>query len=188
MKKFNPLHPFSTLALTAFIGLVVSASSSFSNADAKEGTKLEIELKNSAGEAIGTATVSEEGRGIKLTLNAKGLPPGKHGIHVHENGNCAAPRFETAGDHFNPGSHAHGKKASNGPHAGDFGNITVKEDGTVQTSMKNKHLSLGGETSSLRKPGGTAIVIHANADDEKTQPSGNSGDRIACGVVPGTTI
>lgn len=187
MKNFTLSNLHSRLAFAAMVALAVTASASVENAFAKESTQLEIQLKNSAGEEIGTATVFEEGRGIKLTLNAKGLPPGKHGIHIHETGDCVAPRFESAGGHFNPSGHEHGTKASNGPHAGDLGNVTVKANGTLKTSIKNKHLSLGGEKSSLRKAGGTSIVIHAKADDQKTQPSGDSGDRIACGVIPGIT-
>lgn len=143
------------------------------------------ELRDKDGATVATATFSEDGTGgVKLALNATKLPAGQHGWHIHATGNCTAPDFMSAGAHFNPDSHQHGAQNPQGPHAGDLGNLTVTSDGTLKTEVTSKAVTLeSGKANSLFKDGGTALVIHANVDDEKTDPSGNTGARIACGVV-----
>ena len=112
------------------------------------------------------------------------LTEGTHGFHFHEKGVCEAPDFESAGGHFNPTGASHGLGHEDGPHAGDLPNLEVGPDGTVKEEFFVENLTLkAGEENSLFQDDGTALVIHAEEDDGTTQPSGDSGDRIACGVV-----
>jgi superoxide dismutase, Cu-Zn family len=113
----------------------------------------------------------------------KNLPTGVHGIHFHQVGKCEGPAFKTAGDHFNPTTKQHGELNPKGPHAGDMGNVTVNEKGTVSVNVVAKHVTLKPGPTSLLQPEGTSFMLHAMEDDQKTDPSGNSGDRIACGVI-----
>jgi superoxide dismutase, Cu-Zn family len=144
-----------------------------------------VELKNGKGESVGNATLTSLGKeGVRIKLNVKNLPPGQHGIHFHEMAKCEGPNFETAGAHFNPDKKMHGLKNPQGAHAGDMMNFTVRPDGTSTQTITNKFVNLGNNGGTALFGGnGTALVIHAKADDQKTDPSGNSGDRIACGVV-----
>ena len=116
-------------------------------------------------------------------MEVAGLPPGKHGFHLHDKGICEPPGFTTAGDHFNPLGKHHGAKNPQGKHAGDLPNLEVGPDGTAELTATAEGATLGKGTASLLKEGGTSLVIHAGPDDENSDPSGNSGPRIACGVV-----
>ncbi len=144
-----------------------------------------MSLKDTKGNDVGTATLVAKGKGIVLKLDLKDLPPGEHGVHFHQNPKCDPPDFKSAGGHFNPGSEMHGMNNPHGHHAGDMPNITVKPDGKVKTTMQNDAVVLGtgGEKNSLLANGGTSIMVHAKADDMESDPSGNAGDRIACGVI-----
>ena len=141
------------------------------------------DLLNAKGEKIGTAEIRPSGSGVEIDLNVSQLPAGVHGVHFHNVGKCEAPNFASAGPHFNPTSKKHGKENPEGPHAGDLLNIEVGPDGTAKASLNDPNVTLGAGPNSLLHEGGTALVIHATADDYKTDPSGNSGARLACGVI-----
>jgi Cu-Zn family superoxide dismutase len=142
------------------------------------------QINDSTGRPIGLATFVENAAGdLTVTVEASGLAPGKHGLHVHAVGSCVGPDFITAGGHFNPLSRRHGLQTSDGAHGGDLPNLVVGADGRGRFSMTIASMRLSPGVLSLLDPDGSAIVIHAAEDDGMTDATGNSGARVACGIV-----
>lgn len=147
-------------------------------------TPAKAKIIDSESKEIGTAQFTEKPDGVQVTLNASALPPGEHGLHIHEVGKCSPSDFKSAKGHLNPEHTKHGKDNPAGKHAGDLDNLKVEKDGTVKLETLVKGVTLKpGVANSLRQKGGTAIVIHKDKDDYKSDPTGNAGGRIACGEI-----
>jgi Cu-Zn family superoxide dismutase len=168
--------------LFAWLAAVSMAACFLSYATAQKNS-VTVEMKNGQGQSIGTATITPAGKGVRIKLALHDLAPGQHAIHFHQAAKCEGPTFETAGAHFNPDGKMHGLKNPQGPHAGDMNNFTVNAKGMANATVTDMRVNLGSDNHSLYANGGTSLVIHEKADDMKTDPSGNSGSRIACGVI-----
>jgi Cu-Zn family superoxide dismutase len=140
-------------------------------------------LLDAAGREVGTAMLTQVGAAVRVVVTVQGLPPGPHAVHVHEVGRCEAPGFDSAGGHFNPHGRQHGALNPLGMHAGDLPNLTVRPDGTGRLEAATEALTLAAGATSVFDPDGSALVVHAGPDDFRTDPAGNSGPRIACGVI-----
>ena len=140
-------------------------------------------LKDAQGKEIGAVNLTQTPRGVLINVSVKGLPPGEHAFHVHAVGKCEPP-FTTAGGHFNPDGKKHGLMAADGAHAGDMPNLHIPQSGELTVEIVNAAITLEkGKPNSVFDADGSALVIHAGSDDYKTDPTGEAGGRIACGVV-----
>lgn len=145
-----------------------------------------VPMKDASGADVGSVTFSQDGQAVSMQVLLKGLPAGDHAIHVHAAGTCTPPDFTSAGGHLNPSSKHHGFENPDGHHAGDFpSSVSVGSDGTATATLTSTDLSL--DPASMSSVYGKAIVVHAMADDQKTDPAGASGKRVACGVVPASS-
>ena len=149
----------------------------------KDAATAKADLADSKGASVGTAKLKETPQGVSLALEVSNLPPGVHGFHIHAVGKCEPPGFTSAGGHFNPEGKKHGWENPEGHHAGDLHNLTVDANGKAKVKVVVTGVTLGDGPNSLFQPQGTALVIHASPDDNKTDPAGNAGARIACGVI-----
>jgi len=165
------------IVLAFTVGLISYAT----NATAESYARADI--KDAAGKTVGTASLRDTKDGVLITLNVKGLPQGLHAVHIHAVGKCEGPAFTTAGGHFNPLNKKHGLKNADGPHAGDLPDVYVNKDGIGRYESLMESFTLGPGETSILDADGSALVIHASPDDNISDPSGNSGDRIACGII-----
>ncbi len=154
-----------------------------SHDDEKQRSEVSKMLKDKNGKEVGEANLTQVKLGVLIRLSVKGIEPGEHAFHVHAVGKCEPP-FTSAGGHFNPASHKHGLEAPQGAHAGDMPNLFVPQSGDLKTEVLNTMITLAkGQPNSVFDADGSALVIHAKADDYKSQPAGDAGERLACGAV-----
>lgn len=140
-------------------------------------------LKGADGKDVGSAVLTQTPFGVLVRLSIKGLPSGEHAFHVHGVGKCEPP-FTSAGGHFNPGGKKHGVLVSEGHHAGDMPNLHIPANGELTIELVNSAITLEkGKPNSVYHPGGTALIVHAGKDDYKSDPTGEAGGRIACGLI-----
>ncbi len=147
------------------------------------GSRATAELKDKDGKLVGRADFREVSDGVIVRLDVKELTPGLHAVHVHTVGKCEAPGFTSAGGHFNPGGKKHGLKSPDGAHAGDLPNMLIAKDGSGQFEALTDAITLKAGSNSVFDADGSAFVIHVGVDDYVTDPTGNAGDRAACGLI-----
>ena len=166
-------------------GLLCLAVAGVEGQDAKPVKEIKVSLVNAQGQPAGTAVLKQKKDGVQMKVSLKNTSLGDHGVHIHQNPVCEAPDFKSAGGHFNPDAKQHGFQNPMGQHAGDTpSNLTVGEDHNGSATWTLTAVTLQpGAPNSLLSNGGTSIIVHEHADDMKTDPSGASGNRIACGVI-----
>jgi superoxide dismutase, Cu-Zn family len=165
------------MALAGILFLLIHTVSAYAQNQAR------ADIVNAQGKKIGTASLRETKDGVVMTISVTGLPQGLHAVHFHSVGKCEGPAFTSAGPHFNPFGKQHGLKNPAGPHAGDLADMFVQKNGVGRYEVVTDTVTLGSGETSVFDSDGTTIIIHATADDNVTDPAGNSGDRVACGVI-----
>jgi superoxide dismutase, Cu-Zn family len=165
-----------TIAAAALAGASLLAGPAFAQ------PKATADMKDVSGKSVGEAVLVQRDGAVEIDMTLTGLPQGTHAFHIHEVGQCDPP-FESAGGHFNPDGRKHGKDNPSGPHAGDLPNIDVSDSGRVKLQVAVKGVSIDGGPAALLDGNGSALVVHEGADDYKTDPAGNAGKRLACGVI-----
>lgn len=168
----NPTLHLTVAALLLAAGLAI----------ADDSDTVQTMLKNTKGANVGVATVTDTPNGVLISINFAGMTPGEHAFHIHEVGKCEPP-FKSAGDHLNPTHKAHGFGSSDGYHAGDLPNIVIPESGRAKIEVFAANVRLRTGPVKLFDADGSALVVHAGVDDYRSQPAGDAGDRIACGVL-----
>jgi superoxide dismutase, Cu-Zn family len=173
--------------LVAFAGCATGSRSTESDSTASQMSKtrqtaIAVLSPGTNGVTRGTVTFAEETEGVRVTASVEGLTPGLHGFHIHDKGDCSAPDFNSAGGHFNPTQAPHGSPTDPQHHAGDFGNLEANQQGIARYERVFNWLSFKGTNSII----GRAVIVHEKPDDLKTQPTGNAGGRLACGVIQST--
>lgn len=180
----SPRRTIPTLAACALAALVPASEASAQQAGDQAGPPTaQARFVDAAGKEIGTAVLTDTPHGVLIQVDLRGLTAGPHGFHIHENGACEAPSFQSAGGHYSSGHQAHGFH-NEGIHVGDLPNVTVQDDGVLVHDVLAHEVTLSGDNP-LLDANGSALVIHAQPDDYRTAPSGASGDRIACAVIEG---
>jgi len=174
----------------AAFGMALAVGAGVSQAQTDETAKkpsneVKVKLTTSQGQSAGVVIFKPVKQGVKMTVKLENIPFGQHAVHIHQNAVCDAPDFKAAGGHFNPMGKHHGFDNPEGHHAGDLpGNVSVGENHKGDASFVLKDISMDPNLpNSIFVNGGTSVIVHEHADDEKTDPSGNSGNRIACGIV-----
>jgi Cu-Zn family superoxide dismutase len=163
--------------------ITVSLLGAFACGGAAAPAPVESVLRDGTATEVGRFTLRERGDRIQVHVRVSGLPPGEHGVHLHATGKCDPPGFESAGPHLNPTNHRHGRLNPQGPHLGDLGNLYVTAEGRGEKTIDLVGAEVRSGLPALLAPAGLALVVHAGRDDEATDPSGNSGPRLACGVA-----
>jgi Cu-Zn family superoxide dismutase len=167
-------------ALTALVFLGFLAAGCATQTSPMETSAIAILEPRSDSSASGTVRFVESPAGVTVIVNISGTTPGPHGFHVHEKGDCSAPDATTAGPHFDVGGHPHGSPSAPAQHSGDFGNLTADASGQIRTQFVTRQVTVSPSPNSVV---GRAVILHASADDLTSQPAGNSGARIACGLA-----
>ena len=169
-----------TIARLGFLGFFAACSL------AHQDSRATPDIKDKDGKVIGRATFRQQSDGVLVRLEVSGVKPGLHAVHVHAIGKCEPPGFTSAAGHFNPADRKHGLNSPGGAHAGDLPNMLVGKDGTGAFAAKTDGISLRAGAASVFDSDGSALIIHAGVDDHATDPTGNAGDRLGCGlIVPG---
>jgi superoxide dismutase, Cu-Zn family len=167
---------------TVFAGLLLVGSFAAGDAQA-QAQSANAPLVNAEGEEIGNVALTQMEQGVRIDVQAEGVPAGTHAFHIHETGDCQTPDFQSAGGHYNPTDHQHGWNNPEGPHAGDLPNVQVQDDGVLAIEYFTDAVTLGEGDTTVFDDDGSAIVMHEGADDYETDPAGDAGSRIACGVI-----
>lgn len=171
------------LLIAAALPLGLALGGCATTAQTKAAPMATAKLAAGDGSARGTATVTQAADGLHIVVNATGLTPGIHAVHVHTTGKCTGPDFTSAGGHWNPTARKHGKDNPAGMHMGDMPNMTVAADGTGSIEYEIPGETIQGGATPLLDADGAAVVIHAKPDDNVSDPAGNAGGRVACGVL-----